>query len=331
MKKRIALLYGGAGSEHDVSLLGYEYVAQLLQGTDYEILPVYISPEGKWFLDFGGEKVCAKLTANLDGSLYTGLGFVKIDGAIPLLHGEGGEDGSLQGALETAGIPYVGADCVTSAVCIDKVYTKLIAGALGIPTVEGVSFSRKIGAREALGVCKERLDFPMFIKPRRLGSSVGAFPILSEDDFINLFPIAMEKGKNLVTVERMLTKKREIECAFLEMDGQRRVCAPGEILIDGFYGYGEKYGGKTKTASVAKLDKHTKELILEYALLLSDELNLRHLARIDFFLTDEGLYFNEINTFPGFTKESLYPKMLEAEGISARDALISFIEDALSC
>lgn len=331
MKARIALLYGGASSEHDVSVMGYEYMKELLKGSDYELLPVYVDKSGEWFIRLKGADIPAFPTRKMGGSLYTGYGFIKIDAAIPLLHGEGGEDGSVQGALEVASIPYVGADVCTSAVCLDKAYTKAIADALGIPTLPGISFHVPTDTEKALAMCRKRIDFPMFIKPRRLGSSVGAYPAKDEDGFRRVFPLSMRDGANLVTVEKMLTCKRELECAFYEAKGERIITPPGEILIDGFYGYGEKYSGKTDTQTIADVCESVKQRIREDCEKLADALVLRHLARIDFFLTDEGVFFNEINTFPGFTCESLYPKMLKAHGIDPAKAIISFIEDALAC
>lgn len=330
MKQRIALLYGGASSEHEVSLSGYKYVSELLKESKYEILPVYISRAGDWFV--GDENgTIAHLSSAFGGGIYTGERFIRIDAAIPLLHGEGGEDGSLQGALEIAGIPYVGADTSTSAVCLDKFYTKSVLASLGIPTLDSVSFSVPTDTRDALKLCEERLGFPMFIKPRRLGSSVGAYPVYDEEDFLVKFSLSMKIGRNLVIAEKMSLCKREIEVAFCEMGGKRILTAPGEILIDGFYGYDEKYGGKTAVMPKADIDSHAVEKILKYAKIITEALSLRHLARIDFFLSDDGIFFNEVNTFPGFTSESLYPKMLTAAGINPRDALISFVEDTISC
>ena len=329
MKKRIALLYGGASKEHDVSVAGYEYLSALLYDTEYEILPVYIRADGEWTVRIGDKDVPSYPTRKNSGSLYTGYDFIKIDAAIPLLHGVGGEDGTVQGALEVSGIPYVGARVSASAICLDKSIAKTVAKSLGISTLDDVVFSENTDTEDALRLCLERLGFPMFIKPRRLGSSVGAFPIRAEDDFRLHFDEAMRLGDNLVIVERMLCDKRELECAFIGMDGKRIITPPGEILVDGFYGYDEKYGGKTRTAPRAELDKDVSIRIQGYARMLADSLELRHLARIDFFLLENDVYFNEINTFPGFTKESLYPKMLEANGIAPRTAILSLIEDAL--
>ena len=330
MKKRIALLYGGADSEHDVSVMGYKYVNSLLNDCPYEILPIYITRGGEWQIgDSSGTR--AHLCAYEGGSLYTEYGYVPIDAVLPLLHGKLGEDGTLQGALETIGIPYVGSGVCASALCIDKHYTKQIVSALGIPTLDSIPFSCRTDTEAALARCKSRIGLPMFIKPRRLGSSVGAYPVYTDDDFRKFFPLAMREGENLVMAEKMLTDKRELECAFCEVDARRIVTAPGEVLIDGFYGYNEKYGGQTKVCSKAEVDKEIFDMISDYSHRIAEALMLRHLARIDFFLSGGTLYFNEVNTIPGFTSESLYPKMLEVSGISPRDAILSFIEDALSC
>ena len=323
MKKRILLLFGGETSEHNVSVMGYEYVSSLLRNTEYDILPTYVSHSGEWYLG-GADGERAYLCAS-NGSLYTSGEFVKIDAAIPLLHGKGGEDGKIQGALDVAGIPYVGADATTSAVCIDKSYTKAVAESLGIPTVPSVVFSKETDVARAYELCAKKLGEKMFIKPCRLGSSVGASPVYNEADFYTFFPLAMEKGDNMVMVERLIERKREIECAFYQTSIRHFITPPGEILIGGFYGYDEKYGGKTHVSPIADVDAKIRERAVEYSTLLSEALRLRHLGRIDFFLSDGEIYFNEINTFPGFTHESLYPRMLEAYGLPPREALLSII------
>ena len=331
MRKRIALLYGGRGKEHDVSVMGYEYVKELLENSEYEILPVYIDEGGCWYVRIKNVLSNAYPTSKLGGSLYTGCDLIKIHAAIPLLHGDGGEDGSIQGALECAGIPYIGADVCTSAVCLDKAYTKAIAEALGIPTLKCVYAQKNESAESVLERCKSTLDFPMFIKPRRLGSSVGAYPIEYSDDFTRCYHLASEAGDGLVMIEKRLDGKRELECAYAEIDGEKIVTPPGEILIDGFYGYGEKYGGNTRTEARACVDQSIADTVMSYSRMLAEALSLRHLARIDFFLSEDAVFFNEINTFPGFTRESLYPKMLLRYGIDPGYALLSFVKDALSC
>lgn len=331
MKKRIALLYGGAPGEHDVSVMGYEYVSKLLINTEYDVIPIYVTKDGIWSIRTDKGLLDVYPIAKDGGELYTGDTFIKIDAAIPLLHGKGGEDGSVQGALECAGIPYVGADARTSALCIDKAYSKAIADSIGIPTLKGVSPRKYASTDAALKLVKDNIGFPAFIKPRRLGSSVGAYQVRDEDEFREKYPTASALGGGLVMIEELLGNKRELECAFFELNGKRTVTPPGEILIDGFYGYDEKYGGKTRTAARADIDSRTAGLITDYAQALADAMLLRHLGRVDFFLSDDKIFFNEINTFPGFTGESLYPKMLARYGIAPKDAILAFVEDALSC
>ena len=329
MKPRIALLYGGASKEHDVSVMGYDYVSKLLDTEKYEILPVYIERSGRWSVTIKNRSVTAHPTSNMGGSLYTVYGFIKIDAAIPLLHGDGGEDGSIQGMLECCGIKYVGASVAASAVCIDKVYTKAIAEYIGIPTLRHVAFSSPTDTDEALSLCIQRIGIPMFVKPRCLGSSVGAFPIYSADDFKKHFPASMNDGGNYVMVEPMLKNKRELECAFCEIGGKRVITPPAEVRSNGFYSYGDKYSRDTPTDEEADIPDDVKDKVIGYSRLLADAVGLRHLGRIDFFLSEGRVYFNEINTFPGFTNNSLYPKMLMYSGIDPKAALDGFLEDAI--
>ena len=325
MKKQILLLYGGKSSEHDVSVMGYEYVISLLRDTEYAVTPVYVDRAGEWHS--GTADGARAYLSTDDGTLRTDGKRIRIDAAIPLLHGEGGEDGRIQSLIEAAGIPYVGADTIASAVSIDKFYTKSVASSLGIPTVKAVIFSQPTDTDKAYRACLDELGARMFIKPRRLGSSVGAHPVYTESDFRSAFPLAMESGGNLVMVEELVKDKREIECAYYRAGGRTLISEPGEILIDGFYGYREKYGGTTRLSPIANVTSDTAEKIKAYAKALAEALSLRHLARIDFFLSGDKVIFNEVNTFPGFTRESLYPKMLEASGIHPRDALVSFLRE----
>ena len=328
-KRKIALLYGGKSAEHEVSVNGYAYVKTLLEKNGDEVISVYITDAGKWTA-FNGDVFPIPKGIEKKGSLQTGADRVEIDAAIPLLHGNGGESGEVQGLLAEAGIPYVGADVITSAICLDKHYAKCVAQNLGIPVAKWVSFSKKTDTDTALMLCKERIGFPMFIKPRRLGSSVGAYPARSESEFRKCFSKAMEQGSNLVIVEELLGKKRELECAFYSALGTTVISPPGEVLIDGFYGYDEKYSKATITAAEADIPACVAEKIREYNEQLAQVFSLRHLARIDYFLTEKGLVFNEINTFPGFTENSLYPKLLSGMGIEPGAAIAAFVEDAVT-
>ena len=329
MKKNIALIYGGASEEHDVSLRGYPYVRQLLEKNNYNVIPLYITRESIWMADNTpcGTPVFLKRTSN-GAFLCYGDFEVKIDAAVPLLHGEGGEGGEIQGLLESCKIPYVGADVVTGAVCLDKHFTKCVAKRLGIPTAKWVSFSENCDTHTALTACENEFGFPLFIKPRRLGSSIGACAVNDRCEFATAFRRAMEIGGNRVIAEELIENKREVECAFYKAKGEMFITHPAEILCSGFYGYETKYNSQTKTVVKADLSEGLANRIKAYALNLSEELGLRHLGRIDFFLRGDEIFFNEINTFPGFTPTSLYPLMLQNAGISPEYAIKNFIEDA---
>ena len=330
MKRTIAVLYGGIGAEHEVSVSGYSYVKELLEDLGHEILPIYISKTGEWSLtrENGAETVF--LSPCHGGSLVNASSErFKLDAVIPLLHGDGGESGEIQGLLQSSGIPYVGASTVTGAVCIDKHYTKCVAQNLGIPVAKWVSFSRKTDTDAALSICEEKIGFPMFIKPRRLGSSVGAYPARTEEEFHERFQKSMLEGNGLVIVEELFEEKRELECAFYEALGERKISPPGEVLTHGFYGYEEKYNKNTVTTPRAQISDTVAQEIEKHNRQLADALSLRHLGRIDYFLTERGMIFNEINTFPGFTSHSLYPKLLAEMGIEPKDAIAAFIEDAI--
>lgn len=333
MKKAVALIFGSQSAEHDVSVLGYEYIFRILKDSKYKILSVYIDQKGDWFV------LDKQVKTPVFPCRFNGKGMLKsidnkcfyIDVAIPILHGDGGESGEIQGILKSVNIAFVGADSFTSAICLDKHYTKCIASDLNIPVTDWVSFSSFIDAGEALKICLEKLVFPMIIKPRRLGSSLGIYIVKNQSEFLNAYPKAGSTGNGLVIVENLLESKRELECAFYQALGTVQISPPGEVISNGFYGYNEKYLSNTSTVALADIDKDTKLEIAEYNRRLSDACGLRHLGRIDYFLTEKGVLFNEINTFPGFTSASLYPKLLNAMGISTKDALAAFIEDAAKC
>ena len=330
MKRNIALLYGGMKDEHEVSVSGFGYVKKLIESSGNASLPIYVSRSGEWRVTDSDGEHTALASPEVGGSIRLDNGrLIHVDAAIPLLHGVGGESGEIQGALKTASIPFVGADTVTGGVCLDKHYTKCVAQSLGIPVTKWVCFSEKTNTATALGICREKIGYPMFIKPRRLGSSVGAHPVYGEDDFSVFFPKSMEAGSNLVIVEELIDNKRELECAFYSALGVTNFSAPGEILTDGFYGYSEKYEKQTKTTPKASVDIETLKRLDTYNRLLASTLSLRHLARIDYFLRDGKVIFNEVNTFPGFTEHSLYPKLLSEMGIDPSAAISAFVEDAI--
>lgn len=322
-KRKIALIYGGQGCEHSVSLAGAEHVREVISKEKYDTVSVLIEKSGRWTVD--GREVFPTRRGAFHG-LSDGERLIPIDCAIPLLHGDYGEDGRIQGALDTAGIPFVGADVVAGAVCIDKGFTRSIAEQIGIPIARGISLPRRTDFATALGAARE-IGFPIFVKPRRLGSSVGAGIARNEGELSTAFIRAALYGE--ILIEELIEEKRELEIGVLSLRGRCVVSPVGEVLCDGFYDFDKKYRGTTKTVCPADLDGHVSEKIREYTLRLLAAISLFGTARIDFFLSGGRLIFNEINTIPGFTRDSLYPSLMRAAGIGDGELFDLLIEDAL--
>ena len=328
-RKTVALIYGGRGMEHQVSCLGKSYVEGLIDREKYRILPIFIDQSGNWYIENESKKIPAHLVRiDEGGGLITKCGTEKIDCAIPLLHGDFGEDGRIQGALDVVGVRYIGASHLCGAVCSDKGYTKDIALSLGIP----VARYKRIRANTPLPVLKEvclEFGYPLFIKPACLGSSVGAHEVECEGTLEEIFEELTNLGTDLL-IEELVKDKRELEVGFFSSGKTRIITHPGEPKCEGFYGFDEKYSGKTSVLARAKIDEETSKKIAEYSRLLAERLNLRHLARLDFFLFGDRLIFNEINTFPGFTENSLYPRLMKEAGIEPHRLINLMIEDSLS-
>ena len=348
MKQTIALLFGGKGEEHGVSCRSAAAVYRHLDRERYRVLPIGIDRGGDFFFYRGdmavlNEAVLRKqrelltptfpLRLGSHGGFFHPEGTVAVDAALPILHGRGGEDGEIQGLLSAAGIAFVGCDAMASAVCFDKEYTKCMAAAAGIPVARGVT----LYPSEPLVTAEKRVyeyfspEEKIFIKPARQGSSFGASLARGRKDFPKCRDLACAYGKALA--EEYIEQKREIEVAFLQREGEALFAGPGEILSDApFYSFDEKYGeGNARPSARAEMPPRLKSELFSYCRRLSDALSLRGLARLDFFLTPEGrLLFNEVNTLPGFTETSLYPRLWEAEGLSFSRLLDILIGEAIA-
>ncbi|MBR3681283.1 MAG: D-alanine--D-alanine ligase [Clostridia bacterium] len=337
-KRKIALLYGGRGCEHSVSIASAEYVWSVIDRRKYELLCVFIDKAGAWWLSDGvpspsghdtyrashKREVFPCRAGELCG-LFDGEKILPVDCAIPLLHGDYGEDGRIQGALDSAGIPFTGADVITGAVCIDKGFTRALAEQIGIPTARGVSLPRAASLEDAARAARQ-IGFPVFVKPRRLGSSVGAGAARDEAELTSVFRRAALYGE--VLIEEFIDGKRELEIGALFLRGRHILSPVGEVLCNGFYDFDKKYGGSTQTVCPADISGGVAEKIREYAVRLCEAASLCGTARIDFFLSDGRLLFNEINTLPGFTKDSLYPALMRAAGIDEGELFNLLVEDA---
>ncbi len=325
----IAVIFGGTGAEAAISCASAADV--LSSDCMSDALAIYIAKDGAWYI------TCTSPDAIADGSFLcspmipafpvrlgtrrgciTDKGFYPIDVAIPVLHGDGGEDGTVQGALATAGIPFVGADTRTGVLTCDKSVTKILARAAGIPVTPFVVRRAGMCHADVYRMITERFSsspFPLFIKPTSLGSSVGARPVFDKNDLFCGLDDTACYGDTLI--EPYLSSLQEVECGFLGGSVPVYSHIAGIRASGAFYDYEEKYNRKTADICLpAPLPAALTDALYTYARTLTDLLGLRDLCRLDFFLTQEGtLYFNEVNTFPGFTKHSIYPRMMEHMGI----------------
>ncbi len=324
-RANVALIYGGRGRESEVSIKGMNHILPLINTDTYRLLPVFIDKEGRWLIE-GKEVFPYKKGFYCPENKE----FFATDAAFPLLHGDFGEDGTVQGALECADIAYVGCDVSASAVCRDKAFVKVIAEKLNIPTLRFLLLLREEGIDYAVRRAEGELSYPLFVKPTGLGSSFGVSEAKDRTRLIS----ALEKAFSLsarVIIEPCLTSKRELECGYFSTKCKELFTNPGEILHSGMYGYEEKYVLDSVGLAIrADIEPTVCQAIREYSRRLVRTLGIRDISRIDFFLSGENLYFNEINTLPGFTSGSLYAKMIEASGIPERELICRLIDNALS-
>ena len=326
-KKQIALFFGGRGYEHSVSVSGAKNLLSLIDRERYGVYTVFIEKRGKMRLTTPDLEVGEAVFPILDEgrcALLTESGErLQIDCAFPLLHGDFGEDGSVQGLLASCRVPFVGSDTRASAICLDKAATKAFAEALGIPTVPWRLLTN--------GEDYTDLKPPLFIKPDCLGSSVGASPAHSREELIAAIQSAASLGGDRVLAERLISPIRELECAYFSAQGETLVTPAGEILCNGFYSYDKKYSNlSAPVLTKAELPKSIGDELRSHAERLCRFIGIRHLARIDFFLSGDALYFNEINTLPGMTENSLYLKLLDSAGISPEEAVTRLVSDAIA-
>jgi D-alanine-D-alanine ligase len=300
---RVAVLSGGRSSEHDVSLASAESVRAGLADAGHEPVDVLIARDGRW--SAGGEPVALEPAGGLLGA----------DVAFPVLHGPFGEDGTVQGLLELLDLPYVGAGVMASAVAMDKVVFKELMASAGIPQVDYVAL-RPGDDRSAV----ERLGLPVFVKPARLGSSVG----ISKASTPEAVPAALDAAfahDPLVIVEAMASGL-EVECSVLG-NGEPVASQPGEIAIEAdWYDYEAKYTpGGMELIVPARIPDDVRERVRELAVEVFRRVDCAGMARVDFFVDGGEVLVNELNTIPGFTSTSVYAKLFDASGIPYAELL----------
>ena len=329
---KLGVIYGGVSTEHDVSEMSAKSVIDNLNKEKYEIHEIYINKYGKWY------EVKDEEVEEIYNIIWT---LKELDVVFPVLHGLGGEDGTIQGMLEMMQVPYVGCGVLASSVGMDKAYTKIIFDKAGIPQApyiyirkkdnEYVIIDENFDEEEfELEKITEKLQFPMFVKPSNSGSSVGVKKATNKEELKMAVENAGQYDKKIL-VEQGIDAK-EVECAIL--DGKElQASTVGEIMsAEDYYSFDAKYNiPESKTVIPAKITEEQIEIVRKLALKAFKAIDGNGLARVDFFVENKTnkIYINEINTMPGFTKISMYPKLFDAVGIKYSELLDKLIENAL--
>ncbi|QDP39080.1 D-alanine--D-alanine ligase [Radiobacillus deserti] len=349
-KKKVGIIYGGKSAEHEVSLQSAKNIVDAIDKEVYDVVLIGIDKQGKWhlgdpsshLLNEENPKLISLNKSNKGVALVPGEsekqlvslsqdeGLDQLDVVFPIVHGTLGEDGSMQGMLRIANIPYVGSNVLGSAVCMDKDIAKRLLKGAGISVANGVTFSKH--QRESINYVEveKKLGLPMFIKPANQGSSVGVNKVRNEEEFYQAIAEAFQYDHKLIIEEAIVG--REVECAVLGNE-HPKASIPGEILPQSdFYSYESKYIDENgaELAIPADLSAELVEKIQNASIHAFQALNCEGLARVDFFLKEDGeLVVNEVNTLPGFTKISMYPKLWEISGISYSELISQLIELAV--
>jgi len=349
-KLRVGVIFGGRSGEHEVSLVSATSVITALDADKYEVVPIGITQEGRWLSSDKGLKLLKEKTGieqapecflvpepNRQALVAAGSGEMHsppIDVIFPLVHGTYGEDGTLQGLLELANIPYVGAGVLASAVGMDKIVQKQIFQQEKLPVAKYIWFHSSV-CREhperVAAIVAKSLTYPVFVKPANTGSSVGISKAHNRKELREALALAVEYDRKVI-IEQGINNIRVIECSVLGND-EPVASVPGEIVPSNeFYDYNAKYvDGKSEAIIPAKLPKRVSEEVRRIALRAYRALDIAGMARVDFLVVRKSnkIYLNEVNTIPGFTSISMYPKLWEASGLGYRDLLDRLIELAL--
>lgn len=345
-KLNIAVFFGGQSSEHEVSCMSAANVIPCIDHEKYRIIMIGITKEGHWlyvedessvrdgrWIELGKEAMLSpdatkKAVYILEDGRWSA---VRVDVIFPVLHGMYGEDGTIQGLFELAKIPYVGCGVLASAVSMDKLYTKLIVDTLGIRQAAYVGVYKKElkCMEEVLDRVEAKLAYPVFVKPSRAGSSRGVSKAEDREELRSALLLAAENDTKILVEETI--RGRELECAVLG-GSEPKASGVGEVLAAAeFYDYDAKYfNEESRTDIEPKLPEGTEEEICRDAVAIFTAVDGRGLARVDFFLDEKGVVFNEINTLPGFTSISMYPMLWNHRGIDKRKLIQTLIDTAFT-
>lgn len=349
-KLRVGIVFGGKSAEHEVSLQSAKNIVDAIDKTRFDVVLLGIDKQGQWHVSDGENyllnahdpahialRPSATSLAQVPGrhehqliDAQNGQPLPTVDVIFPIVHGTLGEDGSLQGMLRVANLPFVGSDVLGSAACMDKDVTKRLLRDAGLKIAPFVTLTRANRKSVSFAQVKAQLGLPLFVKPANQGSSVGVSKVTSEAQYEQAVALAFEFDHKVVVEQGI--KGREIECAVLGNDHpEASTC--GEIVLNSdFYAYDTKYidDNGAKVVVPAAIDTQINDKIREIAIKAYQTLGCAGMARVDVFLTaDNDVVINEINTLPGFTNISMYPKLWQASGLGYTDLITRLIELAL--
>lgn len=352
-KKVVVVLFGGQSSEHEVSKISATTVISAMDKDKYCVLPVYITRDGRWMVYDGPveniangkwEKFATRVILSPDTE-HRGLlrivgdkiKNIPIDVVFPVLHGKGGEDGTIQGLLELSEIPYVGCGVLASALSMDKAYTKIIAEKAGLNQAKYIVLYRnnienadEAAINEIFSSIEEKIGFPCFVKPANAGSSVGITKVSAKEGLKEAVSLACEHDRTIIVEENICG--REVECAVLGNNDPLASCVGEVIAAAEFYDFDAKYNSKeSETVIPADIEESISEEIRQSAVNIFKALGCRGISRVDFFIENQTgkVIFNEINTLPGFTSISMYPMLWEEYGIEIDELVDKLIELAM--
>ena len=338
MKLKLCIMFGGMSSEHSVSCMSAYNVLKYVNKDKYDISMIGIDLQGNFIKYVGNienikNNTWRKDTENLILIDKIMLEFKDYDAVFPVMHGRYSEDGCIQGLFELAKVKYVGCNVEGSSVGYNKLLSKILVKSIGVNIVNYTSFSKyetltKEYIEEKINI--SNLSYPLFVKPNKEGSSYGVSKVNNLEEMFNAIKYALEFD-SVVLIEEFIQDKKEVECSVLG-NYNLIISQPGEIVInDDVYDFDNKYVNNTSSYLIpASIDKEKLNKIKEYSKNIFELLNLSGLARVDFFVTKDNIYFNEVNTMPGFTDISMYPKMLENIGISYSELIDRLIECSLN-
>lgn len=326
-KTNLGIIFGGTSTEHEVSVKSGQAIVKHINREKYNVFPIYIDKNGDWY-EYEKHEI-KNIVEYLKG----------LDVVFPILHGKYGEDGSIQGMLEMLGIKYIGNKLLASSIAMDKAYTKIIMDKANIDQAKYIYIKfengeykrigkdleeQKVNINKIIKLVKKELKFPVFVKPSNYGSSVGISKANNSKQLIEAIKLAGKLDRKILIEESIVGK--EIECAVLGGKEVKASCTGQIIPSEDFYTYDAKYKKESKLIIPSKID--CERNVQKIAIKAFKAIDGNGLARVDFFVTEDNkIYFSEINTIPGFTSVSMFPKLWEASGIGFTEILDILIEN----